>query len=318
MDTKQMYIADLNVVFGKDEKPLIDYIENLVLPALTSGIRREATVKTSFIFEEVCLNEIEEGEFVLQGLIIKNTILDVMSEYTEDRGLEKTDKHYRSAPYSLFMLYLRNHRMLLVKNQNGSPDIRSFTAAFREIVKDYTRQENQRRKEKDEKLLPYAIVNVSGIKTAQSVREALKDVEKIDKLILKFYPMNAEWDMNPMFEGIDQKIRKTIGSKSGRMVFNSPESKEGVANIIEATEGIVKPEMKVQYKSTSSYMVGGVKRSSIIKDNEISDTMPIDISSELDDAYDEINAYKKDIKSMAVQTNNHIVDYERFLRRRKK
>ena len=130
--------------------------------------------------------------------------------------------------------------------------------------------------------------------------------------------MNAEWDMNPMFEGIDQKIRKTIGSKSGRMIFNSPESKEGVANIIEATEGIVKSEMKVQYKSTSSYMIGGAKRSSTIKDDEISDTMPIDISSELDDAYDEINAYKKDIKSMAFQTNNHIVDYERFLRRRKK
>lgn len=318
MNTKQMYVANLNVVFGKDEEPLIDYVESLVLPALKSGIRRETDNRTSFIFEDVCIKEIEQEEYVLQGVLIKNTILDVMSEYTDDRGLEKTDKHYRTAPYSVFILYLRNHRMLLVKNQNGSPDVRSFTAAFRDILREYTKIENTHRKKEGQGLLPYAIVNSTGIKTAKNVKEALKDVDKIEKLILKFYPMNAEWDMNPMFEGIDQKIRKTIKSKSGRMIFNSPQSKEGVADIIESTEGIVKSELKVKYKSETSYLSNAPKRSSTIKDNEISDVMPIDVSSELDEAYDEINAYKHDIKSMSVQTQNHIIDYRRFLEKHKK
>lgn len=37
METKQMYVADLNVVFGKKEEPLIKYIDDIVLPALQGG-----------------------------------------------------------------------------------------------------------------------------------------------------------------------------------------------------------------------------------------------------------------------------------------
>mgnify|MGYP000807487505 FL=1 len=133
MENKQMYVADINTVFGKEEEPLIRYIDSIVFPALSSNMVANSTGKTKYLFEDVQIRNIG-GEYVLAGLLIKDTILEVLSEYTTQDGLKKTDKHFKSSPYSLFMIYLRNHRMMLVKNQNGSPDTRAFSFAFRTVI----------------------------------------------------------------------------------------------------------------------------------------------------------------------------------------
>lgn len=315
METKQMYVADLNVVFGKREEPLIEHIDDIVLPALSNGAYIESTERTSYIFEDVKLNEIEKDEYIIQGILIKDTVLDVMSEYSKEKGLKKTNKHFKSSPYSVFMVYLKNHRMVLVKNQSGSPDIRSFGAAMRAAMKQYVGVQNQKKKEAGEVLLPMPKTNVAGIKTVQSVKEALKDVEKINQLVFKFYPLNEEWDYDSVFGVIDKKIRKEIGSKKGRMIFPSPQSKDGVAEIIEATEGLVKSEMKVTYKSDLSY--SGSKKKGTIKDSEISEVMNIDLKNELDEAYEEIHQNGKDIKALSFQTQNNLVNYEEFIKRKK-
>ena len=314
METKQLYVANINIVFGKEEEPLIERVDDIIIPALTSGIVKKSGEKTRFIFEDVLLREIEEDEWVIQGLFIKDTVLDVMSEYSPNTGLEKTEKHINSAPYSLFIIYLKNHRMVLVKNQSSSPDIRNFASAFKEIIGAYVRKENEHL-DKGKKL-PKPIIFVSGIKTAASVKETLKDVEKINQLLLKFYPLNAEWDYDPIFGEIDQKIRKTIQSKKGRMIFSSPQSKDGVADIIERTEGIVKSEMKVTYKGANPEDEN--KKTGTIRDDQISDVLSVDIYQELDSAYDEINSIGKSIHSINFQTKNHIIDYKRFLEKRKK
>lgn len=316
METKQMYVADLNVVFGKEEEPLIKHIDDIVLPALQRGSYIEASERTGYIFENVQLNEIEENEYIIQGILIKDTVLDIMSEYSREKGLEKTNKHYKSSPYSVFLLYLKNHRMLLVKNQPGSPDIRSFGSAFREAVRGYVAQQNRKRKSSGEEVLPMPKTHIAGIKTAQNVKEALKDVEKISQLIFKFYPLNSEWDYGSVFGQIDKTIRKEIGSKKGRMVFPSPKSKDGVAEIIESTEGLVQSEMKVIYKSDLS--ISGTKKKGTIKDNEISDVMNIDLVNELDEAYYEIYKNGKDIKALEVQTKNNLMGYQEFLEKRGK
>ena len=316
METKQMYIANVNVVFGKDCEPLIKRIEDIVIPALTSGICRESTQKTKFIFKNVKLCEIEEDEYVIQGLIIKDTVLDIMSEFTPSGDLEKTNKHIPSAPYSAFLIYLRNHRMVLVKNQKGSPDMRSFTSTFKEVIKSYISNNNAEYKDNPEALLPFPSINIAGIKTNKSIKETLKDVSKINELTLKLYPLNAEWDFDPIFGGLSNEVRKMIGSKKGKVVYTSPESKNGVADLIEATSGYVQAEMKVTYNSDLSY--SGSKKTGKIKDNEISEVMNVDLVNELDSAYDEIHGLKKEIPVLSKMTNNQVVDYKEFLSRRKK
>ncbi len=164
MESKQMYIADLNAVFGKEEEPLIRYMDDIVLSALTSNVVADSTERTRYFFEDVLVRNIG-GEYVLSGLLIKDTILEVKSEYDQREGLKKTDKHFKSSPYSLFLIYLKNHRMMLVKNQDGSPDTRSFSFAFRTVVDKYIKNRNGEIKADQnieiKKYLPYVRVKVS-------------------------------------------------------------------------------------------------------------------------------------------------------------
>lgn len=314
MSMKQMVIADLNVVFGKNEEPLLQRLDDIVVPALKSGIMRKASENTRYLFEDCDIVEMG-SEFILKGVLIKDTILDVMSEYTEE-GLRKTDKHFPSSPYSVFIVFLKNHRMLLVKNQSGSPDIRSFKTSFKYVLREYIHNENQVKRESKEVLLPHVKATVTGIKTSQSVKAALQDVEKVTELTFQFYPLNAEWDIDPIFGGIDESIRKVIGSKRGKMIFPSPESKDGVADVIEQTEGLVKSKLKVLYKEDSKK--GKSQSTGTIKDNEISNVCNIEIDGELDESLEELYTYKKEFRSLNVESKNNLILYEEYLKKRKR
>lgn len=314
MNVKQMMIADLNVVFGKKEEPFLARMDDIILPALQSRIIRKVNEDTRYLFDECEIYEYDD-DLVLKGILIKDTVLDVKSEYTNE-GLKKADKRFPYSPYSIFMIFLKNHRMILVKNQSESPDIRSFKASLCHLLRVYIKKENDQRKMEGGILLPHVMLSVSGIKTSQSVKKALEDVEKITELTFKFYPLNAEWDYDPIFGGIDSAIRKVINAKGGKMTFPSPASKQGVADVIEQTEGLVKTTMKVQYKSDSEK--GKYKKKGTIKDNEISDVSSIEISTELDDAFDEVYGYKNTFKSLNVESKNNVILYEEYMKNRKK
>lgn len=311
METKEMFVADLNIVFGKDE-PLLRRMNDIVLPAMQSDLYRESGKRnTKMFFDEVSIRKVDEKEYVLSGLLIKKTVLDIKSEYTEGE-LIKINKQVGSAPFSMFMVYLKNHRMLLIKNQDGSPDLRSFNSTMREIIKTYVKQKNTIKRENGEKdFLPYPTVNVTGIKTRESIKEALKDVDKIKELVIKLYPLNSEWDYSSPFASLDKQVRQKIQSKKGRLVYRSPQSKDGVAEFIESTEGLVKTELKVEYNNDVS--ASGSKRKGTIKDSQIEDKMHIDVKGELETSYSEINQKVVDIKTLHVQTENLDKEYQQFL-----
>lgn len=314
MDIKQMVVADLNLVFGKKEEPLLARIDDIVMPALKSGIERKGSEETRYIFDDCEMVEYED-DLVIRGLLVKDMVVSVESEYS-DGELQKAHKKFSMAPYSAFIIFLRNHRMVLVKNQSESPDIRSFKVSLKYVLKEFVFAENKKRKFDKMTLLPRPILFVTGIKTSQSVKNALEDVEQITELTFRLNPLNAEWDYDPVFGGIDKAIRKVIGSKNGKMVFPSPTSKDGVAEVIEKTEGLVKAKMKVKYKSDS--ITGGTQKTGTIKDDEISDICSVEVNGELDEAFDEIYGYKKSFPSLNVESKNNVILYTDYLKKRKK
>lgn len=313
METKKMTVANINMVFGKDEEPMIYHLDDIILPALNSQIKKKSGRDTRLFFEDVKLRELK-NEIVLAGLLIKDTILEVRSEYNDSDGLKNTNIQMPSAPYSLFMIFLKNHRMVLVKNQKGSPDIRSFNSTLHNVINTYITSENERRKiEEKELLLRPKSINVTGIKTEESVKEVLKDVEKVESITLKFYPLNGEWDLDPLYGVIDE-TRKKLNSRTGRMVFNSPGNTNAVIKIIEESDGMQKRK-KVRYSNDSS-LSGTKTELPTIKDSQISENMNIDVSGELKDAYDEVYGAKGDIKSLNTESAHNIIYYEEFLRKR--
>nr|WP_317365154.1 hypothetical protein [uncultured Blautia sp.] len=247
MSVKKVQVANFNVVFleKKNEAPLLKYFDTIVMPALQSEIKR-VDGDTSYRFTDIEIIEDEEYGYILAGKIVKKTIIEIKSDLDSDGNLVEKDDKYPSAPYSAFAIYLRNHRMVYVQNQKGSPTIKSFSAVVKFVLSEYIRKYNARQESK-ENHLPFPYISIVGIPMRGNINEALKNVEKITRLTLRFYPLNGDQEFGELFADVISDLRKVSGSKNGEIVLKSPKSITGVANIIEQSAGTVKPIIEVKY-----------------------------------------------------------------------
>lgn len=310
-DEKKVSVANFNVVFvtEKDESPLLDFFDVILMPALKSGITRHQGDNTYLIMDAE-VKEDEEGEYVLTGLIVKNTILEVKSMFDESGNLVERDEVYPTAPFSTFVIYLRNHRMILVENQKGSPSLDNFRSTVKYILETYVAMENRRRMEFVENPLPIPLINIVGIPPKGGMIAALKQVEKISTLTLRFYPLNGDGDLDlsGIMSGITKELRRKIGSDCGSLTYRSPKNIKGVMEIVEAAEGTVEPIVVAKYP--------GRKGESTIKYNEVSDRRKIYVpEGERDDELAHMMRQGKEIDSInyTSKENNDI-----YLRNKRK
>lgn len=239
---KIMQYGNFNVTFFEHNqyKPMLTHFIDIIFPAFKSGIERKKSSGTYSLLD-VNLQEID-GEVVLTGYFIKRTSYEVYTTFNNG-SLEDSRSNVLTSPFSKFVIYLRNHRMVLVKNEKNSPDLRSFNATIGYIINEYIRNENKIRKEKNNKkfcvLLPPANVNVVGLpKDSKSIKDELDSLKKITQVTLRFFPLNSDIDTSE-FTSAFRNIQKKVGAERGSTIFPSPKNNDGLAEIITATEGTV-------------------------------------------------------------------------------
>lgn len=314
---KKMYLANFNLTFGNNDEPLLKWLDELLIPALNSGIKRELGQKSSVFFEDVKIEEFEKDNLVLTGVIIKDTIIDIYNQYSSEKGLMDTEQHHPSAPYSVFIIFLSNHRMALIKRQSDSPDLRLFTSTLMDILKEYRKAQNVKKREMKEPLLPYAVNGIKPIKTEEDIDIALESVKKVNRLTLKLLPTNNEWTgWNGLVGDLNDRVMKKCGSKTVKLVISSPQSKEGVKAVIKATNGLVQTDLEVEYYSDTLDEEGKEqKRTGKIKDSTMSKAMEINITDDLREDTNEVYSYCKSIDDLKADTSN-IVEYKEYIKRR--
>lgn len=301
MAKKRLFVANFNVVFyeGEEEKSLLDYFDKIVMPAFTSGIVRSAGDAT-YRLMNVEIRQ-EENDFVLVGLIVKKTILEVKSDLTLEGDLIELDEKYPTAPFSTFIIYLKNHRMLYVENQKGSPNLKSFRATIQYIFNKYTRDLIKVAENEDN--IPIPIINVVGIPTQEKLKDTLKKVEKIEKMTLRLYPLNGDLDITGIFEGFSSDLRRLVGSKNGEIVLKSPQNINGVLEVVEKSEGTVEPIFEVRYPN---------KRKGKVNNDRISERMEIEVNEgDITQEMDEIMERTKDIKNLFYVSEGNREIYEK-------
>ncbi|MFA2814598.1 hypothetical protein AB1I91_12790 [Bacillus paranthracis] len=247
IERKSLYIANFNCTFGKENKPMLDYFEEIVMPAFQQSQVRESD-GNKYFFDNVKLIMVK-GEFMLGGLLIKRTKLEVKSLYTEGK-LTLTNEIHPSDPYSYFLINLKNHRMVLVKNQKGSPNLGNFSATAKYVLKDYVSKINRDIEDKEERL-PAANLNIVAIPFKDAIRKEMKNVKKIQNVILRFYPLNGDIDGNEVFTYMREMLEE-VDSKSGHTQINTPDSRENVINLLDDTNGLVRPTLRVVYNNGSA------------------------------------------------------------------
>lgn len=275
---KAAYIANFNCTFGDQNEPMLMYFFEVILPAF---MNKNDETKEMFIFENVKLTNVK-GEFVLAGIIVKRTTLEVKSRYIDGK-LVRTNEVYPSDPYSYFLINLKNHRMVLVKNQKGSPTLNNFSKTTNNNIKRYINNINMDRDEK--KKIPEVHLNVVAIPFEGTIVEELKKVEKIRNVILRFYPLNGDIFDNETAQHLADTLVE-LGSKTGSITYNTPDNKKNVAQVIRETKGLMKPTIRVEFKD-------GTKGT--LRDGSFTEIMSIPL--------DELETFEKNIDTIAGKMN---------------
>jgi len=249
-----LYFANFNVTFGKDKKPLLDCFETIIYPALTSDITKQGyneNGKIELFFDEVKVTQLDNGEYILTGYFIKDTFVKVETIHDGER-LVVMNKKYPTSPYSIFVLFLKNHRVVLYQNEQQSPNLRSFNATVRDILQKYIKTYNEKLNEKEkEQKLPKASVHIVGLPLmAANIEEQLISVEKITEMRVKLYPLNGDCEFNDIFASM-RRINECVDSKNSKYVLSSPKSKKGVSTVIANSNGLVDITLDVKYKNGS-------------------------------------------------------------------
>lgn len=244
-EEKIMQFANFNITYGEDELPMLSFFEELIYPVFNSGYIRKSRKNEypQFSFSDVKIKEIN-GEYILIGNYIKNTQYNVNTQMDEQGNLIDSPSEIPTAPYSRFIIILKNHRMVLVKNEAYSPDIRSFEATMREFMKRYIKEKNSLIEDATKKF-PMAHVNIVDMPLNEDIDKLLRGTKKIKWLKLRFFPLNNDINPLPLADAIN-KEKVAVGSNTANIIFNSPKSVIGIKNILEETSGLVVSSMQIE------------------------------------------------------------------------
>lgn len=248
LEQKTMQFANFNITFGDDEEAMLKYFEDIIYPAFTSNfVRGSEKDKSRFSFLNVEVKEINE-EYVLVGDFVKDTQYDVHTLY-KDKKLVSAPSIVPTSPYSRFIIFLNNHRIILILNENNSPNMRSFQSTVKAAISNYTFSQNRTIKSDAEKL-PSANVNIVDMPLKSKIDDALKDVDKITEIRLNFFPLNNDLNPIPMAQYIGKEMNK-LGSKRANLRYLSPQSKEKTAELVNQASDLASIQIRTKNKDGS-------------------------------------------------------------------
>lgn len=256
-------IANFNVTFGEKEEPLLTHFDDIILPAFNSTIKRitgSGAKKDKYYFINSRVVSVD-GEKVFTGQFVKDTELEVKSKVVNEKLIE-ADEHYPAAPYSVFYIFLKNHRMVLIRNQKGSPDLRSFRVTVNKIVSTYISTYNA--SEETAKILPEANVEIIGIPTLETWNNIFARIQKVRGLELRFFPLNGDKKFNNLTNTLIDVFLKDAGAKQGTVKVGACENSNGVRDIVSQLDGVMEATVIVDFPNRKSVTI----RNNTIKEHQ--------------------------------------------------
>lgn len=164
-------------------KAMLEFWDDIVLPAFVSGRKRKTRNGAECFLYNVHVIELKDKRKILCGIHVKSTKLVVKSQFTEEEGLIPTDYSLPSAPYSIFIIFLDDHKMAYIKNQAGSPELSSFKYTVDKLLRD-TIKEN---KENDN--IKHCL-NIVNIPSKNRLEETINELHKITRVKFEFFKLN--------------------------------------------------------------------------------------------------------------------------------
>jgi hypothetical protein len=256
--TKRVEFGNYTLKFG-EKKVLLDFVKEIVDPSFQERrYLRTIKGKADFFFMDTKLLEFKTFDGVkstaIVGRMVKNTKLK--REQIFKNGVIVADKkELETAPTSVFVLLLENHRLIFCKEMAGAPTIQNFESTSHAFLKrrhkEYLHEVAVERGQKPtEKLttkeslklveeFPTPSLRVTPLSDKLSLSDFVDRFKTIDKLTIKLLPTNNEELDNDDFWNDLEKTKEKMNSSNVVVQFNN------------GKDGLNAEEVKGQTKAAS-------------------------------------------------------------------
>ncbi len=220
---KEITIANFNCVFGENSDiPMLKEFKRIIFPAFNYFEKRKSGRAEYFFYEIKLINSGDFG-FYLVGKVVKRTNLEIKSEMKDENTLIEVDKTYGTAPFSEFILLLKNHRMLFAPNQAGSPSINEFKKLISHNIKAIISANHF---EEDGKKFKFEL-DIFEMPSEIALTKELEETESIEYFRFEVAPLNNDIFDESDFESLS-KEREETGSKKIIKKYENPSKMESI------------------------------------------------------------------------------------------
>ena len=234
-------LANFNCVFGDENEPLLAHFSDIFYPAIKAGY----DIKYSgnhYTFDNISISKHPVLGYVMTGLFIKQTELEILSQKDPFSGkLISTNKYIPSAPFSIFVLLLKNHRLLFFKNQNGSPRTTTLKTICEKMISRSLKKVNLGVDYNSK--LPAAHITIIPLPSHSSLKEQFKNLKQINYIVYKITPLNGDENFKSDMTDLLNQVNK-LKARNGSWKINNPEDKDKVAEQIEDTRDLALATVK--------------------------------------------------------------------------
>lgn len=232
--THELQLANFICRFG--EKKLLDYVEQIVIPAFVGdNVRRFGQSK--YLFNDVQLVSLDPGKKVvgLVGRFIKDTELR-REQYLENGVLIRDQKSLQSSPTAIFLLLLNPHRLMFVTETSYAPNLSAFSSTCYNFLKKsylkFIENEYMESIERGEKITKKALrilhasptLNIVPLSSDDDLRNFIFRFSILRRIKIDILQTNDEFDANDLLETIRGQSELLKGKKASLI----HESKDGL------------------------------------------------------------------------------------------
>jgi hypothetical protein len=256
-----------NLICKFGQSNLMDYFDEVVLPAFTDSKLKRKYGKTNYFFDKVSLVTVQ-GRVLLAGRIIKDALLEREQVYEEGKGLVADFGEMRSSPSSVFVLILDVHRVLYVKETKFAPTLDNFKSTLEKFLKikhlEFIDALQERKKEDEGTRVAKAVLmgehfppslDVIPLTSAQDIESFVRQYEVLRSVVYKFSARNDEHDNEGFFEAV-QRQKDEVGSISTEVKHANKEGLDKEHVISEVRAATAQGNQKVTLSGVDS---SGVK-----------------------------------------------------------
>ncbi|MHD0313944.1 hypothetical protein [Fusobacterium varium] len=225
---KVIQAANFNCVFGKEKDiPMLKEFKRIVFPAFKNGKKEyQNSIIKKLFFSEIKIFETNLG-YCLYGKIIKDIDLVIKNKLDSKGNLIDVDDKVSSAPYSEFILILKNHKMLFTPSQPGSPTLHDFknliNHSITNIIKINDIREGKRR-------LNFKL-DIFEIPEEIALEKKLSKFEEIEFFKFEIHPQNSRLFDDDYISKLEEE-RKGLGADKIEQKIFKPSHLERIKKVV--------------------------------------------------------------------------------------